>query len=684
MSLSDSSSRPTWIVWTFALFAMPSIARDFGNPVVPGQMGPIPVALTIIGVIVAYSATRQHFSSFLSGQWLRWFIRLCGLSGVSWAAANAASWSLGYETPPEQPCLTALNELLFTIEPLLETLTMLGWVLMTLREHGGSKGRRTSEGRSALLLLAGLLWPFAMISIGEALPNGGIFEIWGLLVCLASGIAAVTFFQIILKSGISVAEVTAFLCGLSVCRCQIEVFNQVLYLLPDAKPVLVILFLVCAALAFLLILHADGGLSGDWRLKKPASDSDEQELQKRAAITRALQELDKKNQLSPRERDTLARVALGQTSEEIAVEYKISKSTVGSYRKRGYDKLGLKGRDDLFQAVSRLCGDSRDTRSDTTDRQADASDSFRSKWARLLVTLLFIALPLFQPPDNVPLFGARYWFNCVGPACLGAGSTLCVLGLLRWSYQISHRQEIESMAHNHNENVARIEVIRGASSCLASVGTGYLVSRAWASAPLFNIIDVMFLVNKLGALLGVLTLLAFVHSTSGVGFNRAPSAKSLPVLLARSVELTILSRPQLLLLFGLGIQSFQIDVELGVASSVCTGLAISSCLVVWVLILSRSSALRKEPAMPSRDIETLLQERGLSQLQARVIVMSMDGSTTREICSSLHIAPGTVRSYRSRALSHLAVKSLSELQFQLNSGSDGKMTRTCNAKTADR
>lgn len=469
MSLSDSSSRTTWIIWTFALFAMPSIARDFSNPVVPGQMGPIPVALTIVGVILASSATRQHFPSFLAGRWLRWFIRLCGLSGVLWTAANAASWSLGYETPLEQPCLTILNDLLFTIEPLLETLTMLGWALMTLREHGGTKGRLTSEGRRALLLLTGLLWPFAMISIGEALPNEGIFEIWGLFVCLVSGIAAVVFFQKILKSGVSVVDVTAFLCGLSVCRCQIEVCNQVLHLLPDAEPVLVLLVLICAALSFSLMLHADGGLSVDWRLRYSTSDFDEKDRQKRAAITRALQELDKKNQLSPRERDTLARVALGQTSEEIAVEYKISKSTVGSYRKRGYDKLGLKGRDDLFKAVSRLCGDCRDTRSDTTDRQAGASDSFRSKWALLLVTLLFIALPLFQPPDNVPLFGARYWFNCVGPACLGAGSTLCVLGLLRWSYQISHRQETESLPQNHHANAVRVEVIRGASGCLVSV-----------------------------------------------------------------------------------------------------------------------------------------------------------------------------------------------------------------------
>lgn len=194
----------------------------------------------------------------------------------------------------------------------------------------------------------------------------------------------------------------------------------------------------------------------------------------------------------------------------------------------------------------------------------------------------------------------------------------------------------------------------------------------------------MFLVNKLGAFLGVLSLLAFAYSTSGPGFKSVPSVRNLPFLLARSVELTILSRPQLLLLFGLGIQSFQVDVEFGVASSVCRGLAISSCLVIWILILSRSSVLRKEPAMPNRDIEAALQERGFSQLQARVIVMSMDGRTTREICSSLHIAPGTVRSYRSRALSHLAVKSLSELQLQLNSDSDGKMTRMCNTETADR
>jgi len=52
--------------------------------------------------------------------------------------------------------------------------------------------------------------------------------------------------------------------------------------------------------------------------------------------------------LTPREREVLARVMLGMTSQGIALDLGVGLNTVLTYRKRAYARLGVTGQAELF------------------------------------------------------------------------------------------------------------------------------------------------------------------------------------------------------------------------------------------------------------------------------------------------------------------------------------------------
>src|SRR5690606_16260279 len=62
-------------------------------------------------------------------------------------------------------------------------------------------------------------------------------------------------------------------------------------------------------------------------------------------ISRAVPPFDK---LTNREREVCARILLGFSSEAIALDLGIAPSSVTTYRKRSYEKLGITGQSELF------------------------------------------------------------------------------------------------------------------------------------------------------------------------------------------------------------------------------------------------------------------------------------------------------------------------------------------------
>jgi two-component system invasion response regulator UvrY len=57
--------------------------------------------------------------------------------------------------------------------------------------------------------------------------------------------------------------------------------------------------------------------------------------------------------LSDQERKVLRAVAAGRPTTEIAAELKLSRKTVGTYKHRGFHKLGIKSTADLVRYVDR-------------------------------------------------------------------------------------------------------------------------------------------------------------------------------------------------------------------------------------------------------------------------------------------------------------------------------------------
>lgn len=64
----------------------------------------------------------------------------------------------------------------------------------------------------------------------------------------------------------------------------------------------------------------------------------------------------------------------------------------------------------------------------------------------------------------------------------------------------------------------------------------------------------------------------------------------------------------------------------------------------------------------TKSLQDWFSAKGLSHMQVQVVILSLAGHSCSEIGSKLHLAPGTVRSYRSRACKLLGVSAIDELR----------------------
>lgn len=84
-------------------------------------------------------------------------------------------------------------------------------------------------------------------------------------------------------------------------------------------------------------------------------------------------------------------------------------------------------------------------------------------------------------------------------------------------------------------------------------------------------------------------------------------------------------------------------------------------LLALALVRGHRPPIAASPTAEGADrIEHYLKGRGLSDLQTRIVLLSLGGRTAPEIAVRLHVALGTVSSYRSRAYAILGVGNLAE------------------------
>ncbi len=373
-----------------------------------------------------------------------------------------------------------------------------------------------------------------------------------------------------------------------------------------------------------------------------------------------------KQPLSDRELLVLVRTLDGLTGKAIAGELGISTATVGSYRARGYAKLGVSNRAGLFRlAVPRERP--QDDAPGASDPAQDDGPGARPQpgkrpgraprlpahpidtMALCTAVAALVCTPLrFALRGIVPAPATGTWIPAVQLAACGA---LLLYGLVR-----PDRPEREGATSPRGPSRARElpSVWEMPAACLGAIAAAAIVSPALYRSPLD-------LVLALSAVCCARRALG-AHARWSAGAARTVRGGTSP---ARPTGL-----PAALGL--LSISSLALSCPLGEPGSLAhrdaallpireAYLIAAVALLALALVRGHRPPIAASPTAEGADrIEHYLKGRGLSDLQTRIVLLSLGGRTAPEIAVRLHVALGTVSSYRSRAYAILGVGNLAE------------------------
>ena len=412
-----------------------------------------------------------------------------------------------------------------------------------------------------------------------------------------------------LSVGAGVPERTLFsVSGIAVLACA-------LLLAPSRAVALAALSLAGCAVAALLAVRAHSSRGG-----------------KAAGVAAPLGSLAARP-LSPREAEVLERTLAGETRPQIARALGVSESTVGTLRSRGYEKLGVGSKPEL-EALAREAGGVRGEK----DVRAGEARARRLAEALAAATPPCASLVTLLVPSSLP------------GACVVAGALLASVSLSCF--------------------VLLGADTGGARSLDERLGT----SPSWDKGLVTGVIALLvpaLIVSTwprrlAGALLVVVALALLGADLARRGPGDAPASRARRVLRAGSQELACRA-PEASGLMGLALIALSQDAVARVALPEPGPLDGAWLLVAVLAALAFGRAFGPERDAPRHDAlaRELLSERGLSETQVEVALCLADGMGEPEVCRRLHLARGTVKSYRSRVYRALGVHSAAELREAL-------------------
>lgn len=380
--------------------------------------------------------------------------------------------------------------------------------------------------------------------------------------------------------------------------------------------------------------------------------------------------------LSDRELIVLSLTMQGKSARLIGDCLNLSAPTVGTYRQRGYRKIGVSGKKELLELTLKARTESVKSveRSIGISSFIEGSDCRLSRdckvsrgrlfTSRTIAAGAFIAAVFFLIPlcfyglanyslqamfSNDVLFYVGIPIKYCAAGCLVlSGIVLAACGMCRSGIGLFARLEA-----NGPSTLGFIVL------CAGICCSGALVGESFYSISFGGVLG----------MIGACTALICIGLSGEVSNGHATA------LLGRAIKLVCFDYPWVILLFSVAVSfadmvsglllSISIDLYSPLIGSYYVGVLF---LVAYTVIRVRSNA-RGEALTPSgyEQIRHLLLGKGLSELQADVAIMTLQGGTTASICTRLLLAPGTVSSYRSRAYAKLGVHDLRGLKELVNS-----------------
>lgn len=451
MLMSKSLKTKVLAVWSAVLAAMPYISEwcfyhSFPEPSVPtpGQAAAFPIAFVLFFLIAWDRLRIEHIEPKLLTPFKNALVIVGLLATIALAILEVVLF-VNRGNPYRNDFEIAVYDFGIVAEPLDTILAILGWSLLICSDscavglHEATNSTSNIDGKTGLCVsyAVGAIWPCVCALILEVAPGSVLYA--ALASVVSAFVAATLFVRILndsqrLREGNRLDLLVCFLSGqvsfALVRGIRNELQSHMIEQITAAELYLCFLILISSKLLAFFKSKAVGKKAsenaGSSVLNTPKEIEDENVVSAANQIPDLDILLSSKalKPLSSKELDVLILSIQGKSASDIADELGTSRSTIATYRRRGYDKLGIKDLDALHELVSFIVntdGDERDC------AQTGANNEYEIDIESLATG------EVTQAVDATPA-SDRPWPSAIGSQILIA----CLIVLLfRWKYMSS-------------------------------------------------------------------------------------------------------------------------------------------------------------------------------------------------------------------------------------------------------
>ena len=650
----------SWIFWTALLAATPYGPFIVGDPVVPGLGGAI-VYATVLALLVAW-----HWL----GDWLEPRILHVFPKAFDWFFLAARSTTLMLvplglvavinATVESVDLPWGLVELIDGLEVFCRIVGTFGWCMYVDKEV--AVRAEPSRFPAARIYFLGCAWPSAVLLIALSLCAASLAR--SVLLPVLVAVTVVLWGRHGSRVGEIPENTAMYLVAGHLTSSLFLEFLMSLWshmIFETYYPPAIVLGYLAVVLLCASLFEAALKAAAKWHTRTVSSASID-------SLPAANEEDEVANllgkaassPLTQRELSVMCKTALGHSAATIADSLGIAEVTVASYRRRGYDKLGLSGASELRQYVrdrkGRLVAAKE---SDEKEKQASKPSVLgQTAFVILMLSVIFMIWP------DIIYNHSKGDYGSVSGICrfgLFVFVVLLVLAGVIWA-------EVSSGPNEGDDSVGRLTsreaVLTLAHYLLFSVGSYF----AWSSSPIWTGIG-LNLNHYLSYRLKILLLLVLVFLWLGAeklendGSTRC-SRRLLNALLLGVRRLFGMGAENLLFLAAALYISEWFDYYLIGTLSNPAAYVYPAAIAVLTICLWRRLKWRRIKVTPKGIERTrhYLIGRGLGQLQSDILIDLASGEDLATVCKKSATTPATVYSYRARAFEKLGLNSIDELR----------------------
>ena len=650
----------SWILWTALLVATPYGPFIVGDPVAPGLGGTI-VYATVLALLIAW-----HWL----GDWLEprilhvfprafdWFILaartmtlvLIPLGFVAVINATVESVDLPW----------SLVELIDNLEVFCRIIGTFGWCMYADKELAAQAG--SPRFTAARIYFFGCAWPSAALLLALSLCAASLAR--SALLSILVAVAVVlwgrrSFRASALPENTAMYLVAGHLTSALFLEFLMSLWSNMIFE-TYYPPTIVLGYLVVVLLSASLFEAALKGMA-KWRAKTTSAMSIEnlpaanEEDEAASLLGQAAS-----SPLTQRELDVMCKTALGHSAATIAGNLGIAEATVASYRRRGYEKLGLSGASELRQyvrdsKVSPVASKESGEKEKQTNRPSLPG---MAAFITLMLTVIFMVWP------DIIYNHSKGDYGSVSGICrfgLFVFVILLVLAGVIWA-DVSSGSSVGD--NSVGSLTSREAVLTLAHYLLFSVGSYF----AWSSSLIWTGIGLnlnQYLPYRLKILLLLVLVLLWLGAEKLENDGFTGYARRLLSALTLGVRrLFGMGAENLLFLAAALYISEWFDYYLIGTLSNPAAYVYPAAIAVLTVCLWRRLRWHRIKVAP-KGVERArhyLVGRGLGQLQSDILIDLASGEDLTSVCKKNVTTPATVYSYRTRAFEKLGLNSIYELR----------------------